>query len=99
LINKIHQPDPLFISAEESLGIDQSGHTMQRNEGNRLAGSYVNFYIANDGIVMPLFDDSRDAEAITIVKSLFPKRNVIGVAAREILLGGGDIHCITQQQP
>ncbi|MBC8439722.1 MAG: agmatine deiminase [Deltaproteobacteria bacterium] len=98
-IHKIHQPGPLYISAEESRGIEQIGQTMQREPGARMAGSYVNFYIANAGIVMPLFDDPRDTEAITIVKALFPKRKVIGVPAREILLGGGDIHCITQQQP
>ena len=64
-----------------------------------MAGSYVNFYIANSGVVMPLFDDPRDQAAREMLQALFPERRVVGVAAREILLGGGNIHCITQQQP
>ena len=70
-----------------------------RPVGQRLAGSYVNFYIANGGIVMPLLDARTDREAVTKVKRLFPDRRVIGVPAREVLLGGGNIHCITQQVP
>ena len=65
----------------------------------RHAASYVNFYIANGGIVMPLFDARTDALAAARLKRLFPGRRVVGVAAREILLGGGNIHCITQQIP
>jgi agmatine deiminase len=64
-----------------------------------MAGSYVNFYIANRRVIMPLLDPRTDARALRILKRLFPRREVIGVPAREILLGGGNIHCITQQQP
>lgn len=99
VVHKIHQPGPLFITAEESGGVEQGQGEMLRNQGARLAGSYVNFYIANNGIVMPRFNDPHDAAAIEIVQSLFPERKVTTVPAREILLGGGDIHCITQQQP
>jgi len=98
-IYKIHQPGPLYMTEEESLGVGKKPNVMPRDEGNRLAGSYVNFYIANKGIVMPLFNDPHDKEAMEKIKSLFPDRKVIGVYAREILLGGGNIHCITQQQP
>jgi agmatine deiminase len=98
-IHKILQPGPLYMTKEESCGIDQADHTMPRNDGNRLAGSYVNFYIVNNGIVMPLFDDPYDGAALNKIRSLFPRRKVVGVPAREILLGGGNIHCITQQQP
>lgn len=98
VVHKIHQPGPLYITEEESKGIDKIGQTMHREKGARLAGSYVNFYIANNGIVMPLFDDPFDVPALSIVQSLFPGRSVTGVPAREILLGGGNIHCITQQQ-
>ncbi|TLZ21400.1 MAG: agmatine deiminase, partial [Gammaproteobacteria bacterium] len=65
----------------------------------RLAASYVNFYIANGGIVMPLLDRRTDRAAAQRLKRLFPDRRVVGVPAREILLGGGNIHCITQQMP
>ena len=70
-----------------------------RRAGERLAGSYVNFYIANGGIVMPLLDARTDRIAAQRLKRLFPGRRVAGVPARDILLGGGNIHCITQQIP
>jgi agmatine deiminase len=70
-----------------------------RPAGERLAGSYVNFYIANDGIVMPLLDSRTDKVAAAKLKRLFPQARVVGVPAREVLLGGGNIHCITQQVP
>ncbi len=70
-----------------------------RRAGERLAASYINFYIANGGIVMPLLDPRTDRVAAARLKRLFPQRRVVGVAAREILLGGGNIHCITQQVP
>jgi agmatine deiminase len=49
--------------------------------------------------VMPLLDERTDRAAAGILRELFPKRRVVGVAAREVLLGGGNIHCITQQVP
>jgi agmatine deiminase len=98
-IHKIHQPGPLFISQEESRGFDEVDDAKLRKQGDRLAGSYVNFYMANNGIVMPLFDDPKDLPAIEAMQKIFPQRKVIGVHTREILLGGGNIHCMTQQQP
>lgn len=98
-VHKIHQPGPLYMTQEESLGVDPADQTIKRSSGNRLAGSYVNFYMANNGIVMPLFDDPHDEAALNKIVSLFPQRKVVGIPAREILLGGGNIHCITQQQP
>jgi agmatine deiminase len=98
-IHKIHQPGPIFITKEESLGVDSIEGTLPREEGDRLAGSYVNFYIANQGVVVPVFDDPHDAAALKALQDLFPEREVVAVPAREILLGGGNIHCITQQQP
>ena len=62
--------------------------------------SYINFYIANNGIVMPCFDDDKaDKNAQNIISSVFPKRKVIAINGIDISLGGGNIHCITQQQP
>ncbi|MFN3231308.1 MAG: agmatine deiminase [Alphaproteobacteria bacterium] len=98
-IHKIHQPDPVRITAEESQGVDAVEGTLPREAGDRLAASYINFYIANGVIVMPAFDDVRDEAAHKTLLNLFPDRTVVAVAAREILLGGGNIHCITQQQP
>ena len=70
-----------------------------REAGERLAASYVNFYISNGGVVVPQFGDENDETAVRILAELFPGRKVHPVAARDILLGGGNIHCITQQQP
>ena len=64
-----------------------------------MAASYINFYTVNGGIVFPTFDDPNDEKAREILRSVFPDRKVVGIYAREILLGGGNIHCITQQVP
>lgn len=98
-IHRIHQPNPVHITAEESSGVDVVEGTQPRTEGMRLAASYINFYIANGTIVMPAFGDAHDEPARAQIAALFPNRKVIAVPAREILLGGGNIHCITQQQP
>jgi len=98
-VHKIHQPGPLYLTGEESSGLDFSGNAMPRTEGHRLAASYVNFYIANNTVVMPVFNDPHDDAAVDTISRLFPEREVTAVYAREILLGGGNIHCITQQQP
>lgn len=98
-IHKIHQPGPIHITQEESEGVDVVEGTLPRRAGDRLAGSYINFYIADGGIIMPTFDDVHDRAAIETLEQLFPDHRVVGVPAREIVLGGGNIHCITQQRP
>jgi agmatine deiminase len=72
---------------------------MPRRPGARLAGSYVNFYLGTSRIVFPLLDERTDDLAADVLRKCFPEREVVGVPAREILLGGGNIHCITQQVP
>jgi agmatine deiminase len=98
-IHKIHQPGPLYMTAAEAAGIDIRAGSHPRRAGDRLPASYINFYIANGCVVMPLYDKRRDAAAMRALQKLFPKRKVLGVATREVLLGGGNIHCITQQVP
>ena len=92
-------PGPLTIGTEEAAGVEPAEGTRPRRAGDRLAGSYVNFYLANGRVVMPLLDERCDEEAARILRQTFPEREVVGVPAREILLGGGNIHCITQQVP
>lgn len=71
-----------------------------RHPGERLAASYVNFYIANGAIIMPAFGvPDADARAQALLQETFPDREVVAVQTREIVLGGGNIHCITQQHP
>jgi agmatine deiminase len=98
-IHKIHQPGPLYMTAEEVAGIDVRPGTHPRRAGDRLPASYINFYIANKHVVMPQYDKRWDAPAMRALKRLFPTRQVHGIATREVLLGGGNIHCITQQVP
>lgn len=70
------------------------------NGSARLSRSYVNFYIANGGVVMPAFGDrKRDDAARGTLQELFPSRHVVQVPAHDLAFGGGNIHCITQQQP
>jgi agmatine deiminase len=96
---KLPMPGPLALSAREAAGIVRRAGTKRRVAGERLAASYVNFYIANRGIVMPLLDARTDRLAAQRLRGLFPGRRITGVPAREVLLGGGNIHCITQQIP
>ena len=96
---KIHQPGPILISEEEASGVDAVDGTLPRHAGDRLAGSYVNSYIGNDIVVLPVFDDPHDEAALAAYQELFAPRRIVTVPGREILLGGGNVHCITQQQP
>ena len=62
--------------------------------------SYINFYISNNAIILPIFgDEPADENAKKILNSQFPNRQIVCLDGRDILLGGGNIHCITQQQP
>jgi agmatine deiminase len=98
-VHKLPIPGPLAMTAREARGVELRAGSAPRRAGQRLAGSYVNFYAANGGIVMPLLDPRRDRAAAALLKRLFPRRRIVGVRTREILLGGGNIHCITQQVP
>jgi agmatine deiminase len=92
-------PAPMTITAEEAAGVDAVPGSAPRRAGEALAASYVNFYIASGRIVFPLLDERTDEAAAEVVREAFPGRELVGVRAREILLGGGNIHCITQQVP
>ncbi len=98
-IIKLMLPANILITKEESEGVDAVNGTLPRNEGDRLAASYANFYIANGGVVLPVFNDPNDQLAIETLEKAMPDRKIVPIYAREILLGGGNIHCITQQQP
>ncbi len=65
----------------------------------RLTCSYANFYIANGGIICPAYDDPMDAVAQAVLENAFPGRVVVMVPCLDLLEGGGNIHCITQQEP
>ena len=62
-------------------------------------GSYLNYYVANGIVLVPIYDDTNDADALAAVGALFPDRAVIGVDSRDLFREGGMIHCVTQQEP
>jgi agmatine deiminase len=95
----VPSPGPMSIAAEEASGVRDSPGTIPRRAGERMAASYVNHYVGNERIVFPLLDERHDAEVAELLARHFPERDVVGVPAREILLGGGNIHCITREVP
>ena len=102
-VHKLPVPDHPVLVEQADLGnfeFEEGEDT--REEGERLAASYVNFYFINGAALVPQFggeNKESDERALKILKELCPDREVIGIDARAILLGGGNIHCITQQIP
>jgi len=68
-------------------------------DDQRLPASYANFYIANKIVLVPTFNDANDRVALNTLMGLFPDREIVGIACRDLVLGLGTIHCMTQQQP
>jgi len=98
----IHLPQPRrmpHMNATEAAGLLPTPGSHPRLAGARLAASYVNFLLVNGGLILPSFDDVHDDRAAAILAEQFPDRVIRQVPGREILLGGGCVHCITQQQP
>jgi len=96
---KLPCPPVLSRTQEEWESLAEEGRE-HRHVGERLAASYVNFYIANGGIIMPAFGvPEADERAKAVLQETFPDREVVAVQTREVVLGGGNIHCITQQHP
>jgi agmatine deiminase len=68
-------------------------------DGQRLPASYANFYVANDLVLVPTFNDSKDREALGILSECFPGRRVVGIHAVDLVWGFGTLHCLSQQEP
>ena len=68
-------------------------------EGQRLPASYANYYVANDVVIVPTFNDPNDRVALGIIASEHPRREVVGIHAVDLVWGLGTLHCLTQQQP
>ncbi|MBQ8138827.1 MAG: agmatine deiminase [Lachnospiraceae bacterium] len=102
-VHKLPVPDSLVCVGKEDLEgyIFEEGEDV-REVGERLAASYVNFYFTNKAVLLPQFggdNTESDKRAVRIMEKLCPDRTVIPISARDIILGGGNIHCITQQIP
>jgi agmatine deiminase len=96
---RIPSPGSMVASEEEAEGVDAVPGSRPRRAGDRLAASYVNFYPGTTRVVFPRLDERFDDHAEQVLQSCFPDRELVGIPAREVLLGGGNIHCITQQVP
>jgi agmatine deiminase len=99
-----HRPLQENLEILESLGAFQIVRLpLPKNplylEGTRLPLTYANFYIANGAVLVPIYGDPNDERALSILRQLFPERQVIGLMARHLITGGGAFHCVTQQQP
>ncbi len=68
-------------------------------QGQRLPASYANFYISNLHVIVPTFQNDRDAEALEIIQSCFPERTVVGIDSTDVIWGLGSFHCLSQQEP
>jgi agmatine deiminase len=68
-------------------------------DGQRLPASYANFYIANDRVLVPTFNDPNDRKALNILGALFPSHEIVGIHCGDFIWGLGAIHCMSQQQP
>jgi agmatine deiminase len=68
-------------------------------DGQRLPASYANFYVGNDVVLVPTFNDARDRDALATLAGLFPSRRVVGIHAVDLVWGLGTLHCMTQQEP
>ena len=93
---------PVHVEERDLANFEFEEGEDNREEGERLAASYVNFYVLNGAVLVPSFggeNEDSDKNALEILSALFPDHQVIGISARAILLGGGNIHCITQQIP
>jgi agmatine deiminase len=82
----------------EVFGIPSPGEVFDE-EGELMPASYMNFYIANQQVIVPTYGSENDDKAVEALAKLFPSRTTVGVYGKPILVGGGAFHCITQQQP
>src|SRR5574344_487068 len=101
IIHKILLPSPaLYLSQDDTKGLINNASTLDKREaGRRLAASYVNYYQGKDFGILPAFGVKEDALGLEEMKKLYPTKMIHQVLSREVLLGGGNIHCITMQIP
>ena len=95
----VNIPNPyLRLTKDEALKIKPIDGAKPRLEGDRLAASYVNFYMGNDFIILPKFNVKEDQEAYDILNNFYKgSKKIYQIESRNILVSGGNIHCITMQ--
>jgi len=99
-LHKLPAPSAIYRTSEDVANIIEVESTATLRIGDLLPASYINFYLVNGGVIVPAFGVETDQFAHDSLTKVFPGRKVIQIrSGREILLGGGNVHCITQQQP
>jgi agmatine deiminase len=99
VIHKLYAPAPLVWTTEEAAGLDHSNGALERRAGTKICASYINYYVGNSVVVVPAFGDVNDRPAQELLANLFPHHRIVGIPnSREILLGGGNVACITSPQ-
>ncbi|MDD7316423.1 MAG: agmatine deiminase [Bacillales bacterium] len=99
-IIKIKLPKPIYTTLEDIKGITKGKNNAKPREVNeRLAASYINYYQGDKFVIIPKFNVPEDEIALKQFKHIYKDKDVIQIESREILLGGGNIHCITMQIP
>ena len=97
-VHKVCTPhDKVLLNGADTIKTEKG--TIPRKDGDLCIASYLNFLITNNGVIVPQYGDVNDDLAISQIKEIFPDKEVVGVYTREIVYGGGNIHCITMQQP
>ena len=99
VIYKIPLPSMQYMTAEESGGLMHNIDSIDRNEGDLLPASYLNYYYVNGGVLLPAFGCKEDEIVLRIFKEIFQDRKIEQIYSREPLLGGGGIHCILHEIP
>lgn len=98
IIHPIPLPPLQLMTSQESDGLCKA-NSLDRNEGDILPASYLNFYMINGAVLIPAFECETDLDALNCFKSIFPDREIIQIYSREPLLGGGGIHCLLHEVP
>ena len=110
LLQSAPEGDPNFENAQRNLQLltDAGIEVVEldllpriERDGEPIVVPYTNFYIANGALIVPVsgVDPDMDAQALELLGRLYPDREAIGIDGRTLALGGGGIHCITQQIP
>ncbi len=99
-ISLIHEEAKKWASDNDlNLLTIKSPGEVEGPDGSSMPASYMNFYIANNSVALPLYGSTQDDAAVEKLQTLFPSKKVVGLSSRHILTGGGSFHCITQQEP
>ena len=82
-----------------NLPLTQNDVTTSWGGNVQFKGSYVNYYVANYAVLVPIYNDPNDSTALGIIQGLYPNKTVVGIDCSNMFYEGGMVHCVTQQQP